>query len=113
MTQATGEGSSASRLDALLRMLAARPNDTRALFGLAVEYERLGRWEDAVTSLERYLELAADEGNAYGRLGHVLRQLGRVEEARDAYRRGAEVALRHGHPTMAEEFEETLEELQG
>ena len=60
--------------------------------------------------LHAYLALAEDEGNAYGRLGQALRRLGREEEARDAYRRGIEAATRHGHPTMAEEFEEELEE---
>jgi hypothetical protein len=36
--------------------------------------------------------------------------LGRDDEARGAYRRGIDAAYRHGHPTMAMEFEETLED---
>jgi hypothetical protein len=39
-----------------------------------------------------------------------LRRAGKEEEAREAYRKGIEAAYRHGHPTMAEEFEEVLEE---
>ncbi len=119
-TSATSPGGSAdplagpvppqARIEALERMLAARPNDSRARFGLALEYEKLGKWEEAATELRRYLGLTADEGNAYGRLGHALRQLGREEEARAAYRHGIEAAYRHGHPTMAAEFEEILEE---
>jgi hypothetical protein len=35
--------------------------------------------------------------------------MGRDEEARDAYRCGIEAAYKHGHPTMAEEFESELE----
>jgi len=100
-----------SRLDTLQRMAEARPDDPRAHFGLALEFEKLGRWDDVVATLRRYLELTADEGNAYGRLGHALRQLGRDEDARTAYQQGIEAAYRHGHPTMAMEFEETLEEL--
>lgn len=102
--------SESSRIDALKRMADARPDDPRARFGLALEYERLGRWDDVVGELEAYLALADDEGNAYGRLGNALFQLGRDEEARAAYRRGIEAAYRHGHPTMAMEFEEVLEE---
>lgn len=98
------------RIEMLQRMLEARPDDPRARFGLALEYERLGRWEDVVEQLRAYLAAARDEGNAYGRLGHALRQLGRDEEAREAYRTGVEVAYRHGHPTMATEFEEVLED---
>ena len=98
------------RIAALGKMLERKPDDTRALFGLALEYEKLGRWEDAATNLRRYLELTDDEGNAWGRLGHALRQLGHDEEARAAYTRGIATANQHGHPSMAAEFEEILED---
>ena len=60
--------------------------------------------------LRAYLDLADDEGNAWGRLGEALRALGRDEEAREAYRQGVDAAIRHGHPTLAGEFEDVLEE---
>jgi predicted Zn-dependent protease len=99
------------RIESLKRMVATRPDDPRARFGLALEYERLGRWDDAVQELRSYLARATDEGNAYGRLARALRRLGRDEEARDAYRQGIEAAYRNGHPTMAGEFEDELDEL--
>ena len=98
------------RIEALRRMLEKRPDDARARFGLAAEYERLGQWQDVVRELEAYLASTEDQGNAWGRLGHALRQVGREGEARAAYERGIEAALRHGHPSMAAEFEETLED---
>lgn len=101
-----------ARIDSLKRMAAARPDDPRARFGLALEYERLGAWDDVVRELETYLTLTDDEGNAYGRLGKALRMLGRDDEARDAYRRGIEASNRHGHPTMAMEFEEILDDFE-
>lgn len=98
------------RIDALRKMVERDPDDARLRFGLAAEYERLGRWEQVVDQLRAYLELTdEDEGNAWGRLGRALRELGRDEDAKDAYRRGIEAAYRHGHPTMAEEFEQVLE----
>lgn len=100
--------SGSNRVDALLRMLERNPEDARVHFGLAAEYEKLGRWEDAVSTLRRYLALADDEGNAWGRLAHALRELGREDEAREAWTRGVEVAVRHGHPSMAAGFEEIL-----
>jgi E3 SUMO-protein ligase RanBP2 len=96
------------RIAALERLLQARPEDARLRFGLAVEYEKAGRVDDAVRELRAYLDRTEDQGNAWGRLGALLRRLGRDEEARAAYRRGVEQALRHGHPSMAAELESAL-----
>ncbi|HEX6589466.1 MAG TPA: tetratricopeptide repeat protein [Longimicrobiales bacterium] len=68
------------------------------------------RWDDVVRELQAYLAATDDEGNAWGRLGHALRRVGRDDEARTAYERGIEAARRHGHPSMAAEFEEILED---
>lgn len=101
------------RLDALRRMVERSPDDPRPRFGLALELLSAGRIEEGVAELRRYLEMADDEGNAWGRLGAALADLGRLDEAREAYRKGIEAAGRHGHPTMAEELSEDLQELEG
>lgn len=98
------------RIEALRRMLERNPGDARLRFGLAAEYERLKDWERAAEQLHAYLQATEDEGNAWGRLGRALRLLGREEEARAAYRTGIDAARRHGHPSMAAEFEEILED---
>ena len=97
------------RIDSLQRMLEKHPDDARLRFGLALEYEKAGRWQDVADNLRRYLELTDDEGNAWGRLGAALRRLDQDAEAREAYRSGIEAANRHQHPTMAAEFEEILD----
>jgi thioredoxin-like negative regulator of GroEL len=99
-----------ARIEALRKMAAARPGDPRPRFGLALEYEKAERWEEAAAELREYLARAADEGNAYGRLGNALRRLGRDDEAKEAYRQGVEAAYSHGHPSMAAEFEQVLED---
>jgi Flp pilus assembly protein TadD len=96
------------RIAALRRMLERKPGDARLRFGLAAEHEKRGEWREVVEELRAYLAATEDQGNAWGRLGHALRQVGRDDEARDAYRRGMEAATRHGHPGMAAEFEDTL-----
>lgn len=89
-------------------MLQASPDDPRLHLALAMEYEKEARWDVVADHLRRYLELAEDEGNAYGRLGNALRHLGEDAEARQAYEHGTAAAYRHGHPTMAQEFEEVI-----
>lgn len=101
------------RIDWLHKQVELNPNDARLRFGLALEYEKLERWARVADELRQYLALAEDQGNAWGRLARALHALGRDGEARDAYRRGMDAARRHGHPTMAAEFEEAIEEMEG
>lgn len=100
------------RIEALKKMLVARPNDGRAHFGLALEYERQEAWDEMIAHLREYLGSADDEGNAYGRLARALIRTGKEAEARQAYRDGILAAGRHGHPTLALELEEELETLE-
>lgn len=99
-----------SRIDALRSMLAKRPDDPRLRFGLALECLNSGALEEGVEHLRAYLSSKEDEGNAWGRLGAALRDLGREDEAREAYHTGIAKAEAHGHPTMADEFREILED---
>lgn len=100
---------STDRIGALERMLQRSPDDPRLRFGLALEYEKAGRRGDAVRELRAYLASSEDQGNGWGRLGALLREAGEDNDASEAYRRGIEAAYRHGHPTMAAEFEAVLE----
>ena len=99
---------SSSRIDLFKQMLAADPANTAVLFGLAKEYEKAGRDEELIETLNRYLEVADDEGNAFGMLAGAYERTGQADKAREAYQRGIETAQRHGHPGMAEEYRMTL-----
>ena len=98
----------ASRLDILRMMHESDPDNTAVMFGLAKEYEKAGRFEEMIEALTDYLQRADDEGNAYGMLAAAYLKTGRRDAARRAYERGAEVALAHGHPSMAEDYRMTL-----
>jgi len=102
---------SSDRIAALEKMREKNPRDTRVLFALAMEHEKAGDWSRVVALLTDYLAATDDEGNAWGRFGAALVQLGRTDEARNAYRRGIEAATAHGHPSMAAEFEESLADI--
>jgi predicted Zn-dependent protease len=99
---------SVSRIQIFEQMLATDPANTVVLFGLAKEYEKAGRDEELIATLNRYLEAAEDEGNAFGMLAGAYERTGQRDKARDAYQRGIETAQRHGHPGMAEEYRLTL-----
>jgi len=100
-------------IDVLENLAKRRPDDPRPRFGLAAEYEKRGDWARTVEHLRAYLRMTDDQGNAYGRLGRALRQLGEEEEAIEAYRKGIAAARRHNHPTLAEEFEEVIRDMTG
>ena len=98
-----------SRIDIFRMMLESDPENTAVLFGLAKEYEKEGRYDDVIETLSEYLDRADDEGNAYGMLAAAYLKTGKPEAARRAYERGAEVALAHGHPSMAQDYRLALE----
>jgi len=97
-----------SRIDLFKQMLTTDPGNTAVLFGLAKEYEKAGRDEEVIDTLNRYLEVADDEGNAFGMLAAAYERTGQKDKAREAYQRGVETAQRHGHPGMAEDYRMTL-----
>ena len=90
-------------------MLENDPSNSMVMFGLAKEYEKLGRHQEVIELLENYLASADDEGNAYGMLARAYSESGEREKAAGVYRKGIETALAHGHPSMANEYRMTLD----
>ena len=97
-----------SRIDIFKQMLESDPANTSILFGLAKEYEKADATDEVIETLNRYLAAADDQGNAYGMLARAYEKAGRREDAKATYQRGIEVASKHGHPGMAEEYRQTL-----
>ena len=97
------------RIEVFRQMLADDPDNTMVMFGLAKEYEKLGRHADVIQLLEEYLAKADDEGNAYGVLANAYLLSGDKEKAVETYNKGIEVSMAHGHPSMANEYRMTLD----
>ena len=98
-----------NRIEVFEEMLVADPSNTMVMFGLAKEYEKLERHTDVIRVLEDYLSKADDEGNAYGTLANAYLLSGDREKAIETYKRGIDVSMSHGHPSMANEYRMTLD----
>lgn len=62
-----------------------RPGDAKAHFDLGSIYYVRGRFEEAVSALERAVELAPDHGEANYMLGLAYAKLARADDARRAF----------------------------
>lgn len=98
-----------NRIEVFEQMLAADPENTMVMFGLAKEYEKEKRYVDVIRVLEDYISKADDEGNAYGTLAAAYERSGNREKAIETYKKGIDVSLAHGHPSMANEYKMTLD----
>ncbi|HEY8184552.1 MAG TPA: hypothetical protein VIF64_00705 [Pyrinomonadaceae bacterium] len=100
-----------SRIEIFKQMLVSDPINSNILFGLAKEYEKSGQTGEMIETLERYLAIADDEGNAFGMLARAYEKTGQAAKAREIYQGGIDAATSHGHPSMAEEYRQALAEL--
>jgi predicted Zn-dependent protease len=87
---------SQQRIDALLAMVEAQPEEAMIWYGLANEYFKLERWREAADALRRVVTLNPDYTSAYQMLGTSHMSLGERDAARSAWREGVAVAERTG-----------------
>ena len=97
-----------NRIEVFRQMLEEQPDNSMVMFGLAKEYEKIGQHDKVIELLESYLAGADDEGNAYGVLANAYLQKGDREKAIETYKKGIDVSMAHGHPSMANEYRMTL-----
>ena len=98
-----------SRIEVFKQMLESDPDNTMVMFGLAKEYEKLDEYARVIEILEQYLAKADDEGNAYGTLAAAYEKTGQRERAIETLRKGIDISMAHGHPSMANEYKMTLD----
>ncbi len=98
-----------NRIEVFKQMLESDATNTMVLFGLANEYLKTENYTEAIPVLENYLNQADDEGAAYGMLAKAYEKQGEREKAKNAFLLGIKAADKHGHPSMAADYQETLE----
>lgn len=99
------------RIDKLTRLLEAEPNDAFCLYGLAQEYGKVGRFEEAVAMYDRTLSADPDTFYAYFHKARCLDELGRREEAIATLRAGLQRSSVAGDAKAASEIRGLLDEL--
>jgi predicted Zn-dependent protease len=96
------------RLKALLAIAEAQPEEVMVWYGLANEYVKLERWQEAVGALRRTITLNPDFTAAYQMLGTALVGHGQRDVARLVWTKGVEVAERTGAWKAREHMERLL-----
>ncbi len=85
-----------SRIEIFEAMAREQPEEALVWYGLASEYTKLERWNEAATTLRQVIRINPDYTAAYQMLGTVLMSVGQPEEARRAWTNGIEAATRTG-----------------
>ncbi len=97
-----------TRLDQLLAMLATEPNDSFLRYGLAMEYARANRHDEALKEFEVLLQHDPKYVAGYFMAGRSCEALGRSSDARRQYESGIRMAQLTGDAHAAAEISEAL-----
>lgn len=98
-----------NRLEVLKNLAQQNPRDTFVRYALAMAHAGAGEFERAVEEFGVLLSLNPDYKAAYFHAGQALEKLGRLEEARQMYRRGIEVTTRQGDAHARDQLASALE----
>jgi tetratricopeptide (TPR) repeat protein len=97
-----------NRLELLKQMVSQDPNNSFALYGLAMELANSGELQQGVAEFRNLLERDENYAAAYFHFGQALEKLGDVDEARAVYEKGIEVTTRKGDAHTRAEIEGAL-----
>jgi Tfp pilus assembly protein PilF len=99
------------RLETLRSLIAQDPTNSRFRYMLAMETANSGDLAGAALAFEEVLTHDADYSAAYFHGGQTLEKLGRVDEAREIYRRGIDATTRTGDSHTRGELQGALAQL--
>jgi tetratricopeptide (TPR) repeat protein len=101
-----------SRINDFLELAELTPEDELVHYGLAQEYMKAGRFEEAAVSLERVIELKPDYAAAYREMGKALERAGNLEAAKDSFLTGRRLAEQHGDGQTVKEIDVYLKRIE-
>jgi tetratricopeptide (TPR) repeat protein len=97
-----------SKLELLSEIAAKDPKQPFPRYGVAMELAVLGRLEEAADAFRGLAKDLPDYVPTYFQAGKVCEKLGRLDDARDFYRRGIDAAARAGNGHARDELEAAL-----
>jgi tetratricopeptide (TPR) repeat protein len=80
-----------TRIEILQQLLEQNPGSTFARYGLAMEFVKTGELDRAVATFEEVAKSDPNYSAAYFHGGQALEKLGKIDAAREFYRRGIAV----------------------
>lgn len=101
-----------SPLEAFEEMAVRAPDNVMVRYSLGREYLKVKRYAEAEREFREALRMKADYSAAYRELGKSLVGLGCLEEAREIYAKGAQVACEKGDLQTQREIEVFLRRLE-
>lgn len=99
------------RLAFLEKMTAEGSKDPMAWYGLAMEYRKLERWDEALQTFTTLRTNQPDYTAMYLMCGQMLGEIGRRDEAREWMEAGLAQAKKKGDGHAASELESALSTL--
>lgn len=84
------------KLQQLFKLLEREPNDTFLLYGIGMEYKKLGDSGKAIEQFDHVIQADPNYCYAYYQKGQVLELTGQTDRAKQAYRDGITAARRSG-----------------
>lgn len=90
-----------------------RAEAVEVLRNLAEESHGSGRGPEALAALQEVVRILPEDARLRERLGRLLHEQGRREEALEAYRAALDLCLRNGDPAGAEHARTRVEALEG
>ena len=101
-----------ARLDDMLAFVEKDPDDSFARYAVALELRSLKRIDEAVEQLVELRRREPSYGATYYQLGELYAMSDRIDDAREAFRAGVDVARAAGDRHTQSELEVALDDLE-
>ena len=102
-----------TRVERLQKLIEKNPQDSFAWYGLAMEYKKHERHQEAAHAFQQLLGKNPGHTAAYFHYGMTLKQLGEEEKAKEVLTKGVQVAGEKGEQRARDEMQEELNALGG